>query len=178
MEKELNYPIKYAIQELTIQGGFTQNYEEITLGFIVSKCYVINQNIKYLQNGTFETIYKVVFPYKDIDSFRYSLSGHHHYNEEPSIPKYNYCRECTNSNKVSELFDTYEEASLQAEIFNQEKRKKINFCNINAYTELVKQHNKDLEICKQFEQLINELQTNMTITKDNISTKKLIKTYI
>ena len=175
MEKELNYPIKYAVQELTIKGGWSQNYEEITLGFIVSKCYVINQNTKYLSNGTFETTYKVVFPYKDIDSFRYSLSGHYHYNEEPSIPKYNYCGECTNENKVSELFDTYKEASLQAEIFNQEKRKKINFCNINTYTKLVNQHNKDLEICKQFEQLINKLLTNISITKNNISIKKLTK---
>ena len=175
MEKELNYPIKYAVQELTIKGGWSQNYEEITLGFIVSKCYVINQNIKYLPNGTFETIYKVVFPYKDIDSFRYSLSGHHHYNEEPSIPKYNYYGECTNANKVSETFDTYEEASLNAEIFNQEKRKKIYFCNIEAYKELVEKHNKDLKICKQFEQITLEKTTNIPITKDDISVKKLTR---
>ena len=173
MKNELNYPIKYAVQELTIQGGFTQNYEEITLGFIVSKCYVINQNTKYLLNGTFETTYKVVFPYKDIDSFRCSLSKLYNYNEKPAIPKYNYCGECKNANTITKIFDTDEEAYITVEIENQNLRKKIPFHNIEEYKNIIRKHNKNLEICKFFEQLILDKTKNMIITKTKTYSKKL-----
>lgn len=173
MEKELNYPIKYTIQKLTIEGGFTQNYENITLGFIVSKCYVVNENIKYLADGTTNTTYKVVFPYKDIDSFRCSLSKLYNYNEEPSIPEYNYCGECKNANTITKIFDTYEEAYITVEIENQNLRKKIPFHNIEEYKNIIRKHNKNLEICKLFEQLITEKTKNMIITKNKTYSKKL-----
>ncbi len=173
MQEKLNYPIKFAIQELTIEGGFTQNYENIILGFIVSKCYVVNENIKYLEDGTNHITYKVVFPYKDIDSFRCSLSKLYNYNEKPAIPKYNYCGECKNANTVTKIFDTYEEAYLDTEIENQNLRKKIPFYNIEEYKNLIMKYNKNLEICKLFEQLILDKTKNMIITKTKTYSKKL-----
>ena len=72
MGKFLNYPIKYAVQELKINKGYDSNYEDVTFGFVVSKCYVISQNIKYNADGTSAQTYDVLFPYGDIHTFKYS----------------------------------------------------------------------------------------------------------
>lgn len=174
METKLNYKIKYAVQKLTITGGFTKNYEDITLGFIASICYVINQNISYLPNGIIETKFKVVFPYKNIDDFKCSLSGLTKYEENPTLPKYNIFGECKNKNTVKEIYDTYEEALLAAEEENKNRKKQIIKRTTN-YKEELEKYNQDLQICKQFEQLIHEKTKNMQISKENISIKRLIK---
>lgn len=168
--ENLNYPIKYAVLELKEKGGWDNNYEDITIGFIVSICYVVNQNIRYYQDGTNKTTYQVVFPYKDIHTFKYRQI----FNDEPIIPHYSLWHKCLNSDKVSEIFDTYEEASIAAEKANINKRKSI-ICNIYEYNNLLKKHYEDLAICKQFEKLVQEKTIDMAITKENISIKKLTR---
>ena len=47
----MKYPIKYAILELKVDGGPIHGYEEITKGFIVSKCFVLAEGLKYTSVG-------------------------------------------------------------------------------------------------------------------------------
>lgn len=42
------YPIKYAVERLTIGGGYKNGYEDVTEGYIVSKCYVADTKSKLL----------------------------------------------------------------------------------------------------------------------------------
>ena len=168
MEKELNYPIKYAVQELKEHGGWEHNYEDITIGFITSICYVINQNTRYYFDGTNKTTYEVVFPYKDIHTFKYINT----FIEKPDIPHFSLYNICLNSNEVSEIFETYEEAFIATEKANINMKKSI-ICKVSEYEKHLNKHNENLKICQQFEQIILEKTTNMTITKDKISTKKL-----
>ena len=37
----MGFPIKYAVEELKVDGGYVYDYNDITKGFIVSKCYVL-----------------------------------------------------------------------------------------------------------------------------------------
>ena len=53
MEKELNYPIKYAIKEIRTREENMHGYSYFTQGFIVSKCYVLEKLYKLI---SFDTI--------------------------------------------------------------------------------------------------------------------------
>lgn len=174
MENKLNYPIKYAVLELKEQGGWSTNYEDVTVGFIVSKCYVVEQNTRYLQNGTSKTSYKVVFPYKDFNNYKYRLLRGIDINEHEHVPEYNYYRECTNANTVSDVFDTYEEATEIANQENHNKKRSI-ICKIVKYDSILKEFEENLAICKSYEQIILEKTTEMTITNENVTVKKLTR---
>lgn len=168
MEKKLKYPIKYAVQELKEHGGWEHNYEDITIGFITSICYVINQNTRYYPDGTNKTTYQVVFPYKDIHTFKYRNK----FIEEPDIPYFSIHNTCLNSNEVPEIFETYEEALIATEKANINMKKSI-ICKVSEYEKHLNTHNKNLEICKLFEQLVLEKTTNMIITANKTYSKKL-----
>ena len=169
MDQNLKYPIKYALLELKEHGGWEHNYEDIPLCYIVSPCYVINQNIRYYSDETTKTTYEVVFPYKDIHTYKY-LKRFNEHSEKPHFSSYN----CLNSNIVSNLFDTYEEANITAEIENKNKRKNI-FCSVKNYNQILDTFNKNLEICKEFEQLVLERTKNIQITQKDINVKKLTR---
>ena len=155
MEKVLNYPIKYAILELKTKGGFIHNFEDITVGFIVSKCYVVNQNIRYYEDGSSKTTYHVVFPYNDIHNFKWrTLGGFTFYDTEIS-PSFGYHGNCMNANVVSSIYDNFDEA--------------------DKYLEDLKHFNEDIDICKRYEQAICELTSSMDVTTDNIQGKQFSK---
>ena len=87
MNKEINYPIKYAVLELKERGGWSVGYKDITQGFIVSKCYVIESSIIYNADGSYKTIHRVVFPFSDIAAFKDSLAYGKQYIGKPEIPR-------------------------------------------------------------------------------------------
>lgn len=61
MNEDLRFPIKYAVLELKSPGGYSTNYEDVTEGFIVSKCYVVGCEVKYFPTGEAKVTYKVYF---------------------------------------------------------------------------------------------------------------------
>lgn len=175
METRLNYPIKYAVLELKIKGGWISNYEDITIGFIVSKCYIVNQNIRYFQNGTNKVSYTVVFPYTNIEAFKNKLSRGNEYFEEPAIPKFNYHGECLNANTVLNIFDTFEEATESANKENRGIKSAIalRFNSIDDYNKSVKEFEENLNTCKLYEQYIDNQTNEMIITSETLHAKKL-----
>ena len=60
------YPIKYVLMPI-----FKQNSEEKTddniMCYIISKCYLVNEEKKYFPNGTYKTNYQVVFAFSSDD---------------------------------------------------------------------------------------------------------------
>ncbi len=109
-----NYPIKYTAMPIIEQVGWSYGLNELerdydVVCYIVSKCYLISDKIKYKEDGKTEHEYEVVFPYQK--------SQYH--NWKRVIPTFN--NKCTNSNTVEKVFDTYEEA-LE---FTNEKNQKL-----------------------------------------------------
>lgn len=184
MRGELKYPIKYAVLELKESGGWLVEYEDITQGFIVSKCYVVESNIKYYSNGENEITHKVVFPFKNISDFKLSLQRGTSYNIDETVPSYDACGNPYPVDNVSCLFDSYEEAQEIAVRKNEEMKRKL-ISNVSLSDENWKvKHEKleidfleNLSICHQFEKLILMRTKNMNISANQaeISCKKLQK---
>ena len=179
MNKEINYPIKYAVLELKEKGGYLYGYEDITQGFIVSKCYVIESSIIYNPDGSNIIIHKVVFPFKDIENFKISLRNGNQNIGNVETPQYDACGRIYPTNVVTDLFDSYELAKETAKEKNEEHR-----CNLiskvpvpisarlsnsnwqKQYEELKQKFDNGLEICNLFEQLVLAATEDMNISEE------------
>lgn len=112
-----NYPIKYATMPIYEQTCWNSGLNELERGYgvvayIVSKCYVINEQKQYLYNGDYNISYQVVFPYKKDNQFP---------NEWIRVePEFNYSREYTNSVIVEETYDNYVDALEKANAKNKQ----------------------------------------------------------
>lgn len=101
-----NYPVKYAAMPIIEQIGWSHGLNELernydVVCYIVSKCYLLSDKIKYKESGKSLKEYEVVFPYQ---------KGQY-YSWERVIPEFNLINyACTNSNLVDKVFDNYEEA--------------------------------------------------------------------
>jgi len=171
MEQYLNYPIKYAVMELKERKGWIDNYEEITCGFIVSKCYVVDSNIKYYSNGELKISHKVVFPFCIKPSYELSLKD---ICENPN-PTYDLLGNCYLEQTVENIFNTYEEAKIKASQKNESLKEKL--ClqvyvfdpNLKEnYNELKKEFDKKIEVCQDIEKWIAYHTSLMRVTKNNI----------
>lgn len=99
-----NYPVKYTAMPIIEQVGWNHGLHELeraydVVCYIVSKCYLISDRIKYKENGESEKEYEVVFPY---ENGQYSNSW------EKVTPSFNHG--CVNSTFVEKVFDTYDDA--------------------------------------------------------------------
>lgn len=156
MCEELNYPVKYAVLELKESGGYLFGYKDITKGYIVSKCYVLESSIKFYANGDNKTFYTVFFPFKDISDFKMYLNL-----GEGKKPSYDTFDHPLDSDVVSELFDTFDEASLLASQKNKEIKEELeqNLLSANLEfkplcKEFLKEFQNNLIMCEKFEQLV------------------------
>lgn len=107
---KLNYPIKYALMPIVEKTGYQagvfgmeDTYDIVC--YIVSKCYVLSDKVKYEKDGSKKEEYEVVFPYQrnNYSEFKYT---------EPSFNLLN--NQCVNSNVVNKIFQTYEDALVNA----------------------------------------------------------------
>lgn len=179
MNKAINYPIKYAVLELKEKGGWSVKYEDITQGFIVSKCYVIESNIVYNPDGSNNIIHKVVFPFQDIETFKNSLINGKQNIGKAEIPRYDACNRISPINVVTDLFDSYETAKEAAQEKNEEYEcsiilqvpnpidTRLSNSNWKEQYEILKQEFRArLEKCNLFEQLVLKATEDMTISKE------------
>lgn len=168
MDRDLKYPIKYAILELKENGGWLNNYEDITQGYIVSKCYVMESSIKYFRDGTSKLSYKVVFPFKNNSNLELSLQ---HLREEPN-PSRDLCGECYPVDIVSNLFDSYDEAKVMSIKKNKDLEEKIvlkvYISDPNwkeKYQKLKDEFAKKMDICHEIEKSIFNRTNDMKISR-------------
>lgn len=169
MFKEINYPIKYAVLELKENGGWATGNKCITLGFIVSKCYVLKSKVVYHSNGTSTINHEVVFPFEDISLFKSSLRSNQINIGTENIPNYDACDRPYPVNIVSAIFDAYEQAKAEANEkndqmkFNKIRRLSVTGPSLNA---LIREHEENLKICNEFEQLVLKAAENMIISEE------------
>ena len=170
---ENNYPIKYAVLILKKKGGYYNHYQDVTLGCIVSKCYVIESSVKYYKDGSNKIENKVYFPYNDISFFESSgLSV------EPNkfiLDCNSYPYDCE---IVDSLFDTYEDAKEYCEEKNEEMKNhlftRLNYSSknknfIKEYNALLEEYEKDIELCRRYEEFISMNTSDLEITENYVS---------
>ena len=161
MNESIKYPQKYAVLEVKEKGGWAAGYEEETLGYIPSKCYLVETTTRYKADGNQRTIHNVVFPYKNISQFRRTSSQEIEDLGEPEEPRYHFYYQLANGNEVPYIFESYEEAEYLAKLENEkllaEKVASISFLNPDwkvKYDMKIKQAQDELALCEQFAQVI------------------------
>lgn len=103
--EELKYPIKFAIQKVEQPNFYTGKLQK---GFIASKVYLVGEKNIYYKDGTIKKEYEIVYPFENII---------YPYNEVlyKLLPKYNNeTKRYDNSVIINKVFDTFEEARLEA----------------------------------------------------------------
>ena len=185
--------IKYAVQELKVEGGFLEHYEDITKGFIISKCQVLEDRKVYYSEDNFTHKYIVCFPYSRFYDFSKWVSKNNsfkYYYEERKIPlsgreeqydlkKYLYF------STVTRLYDTYEEALKEKDLKNNVIMNSIlSDTSYYGYKKLRKEFEDTLSLCNDYETFIYKNTEDLDISntkldfydkKDNIIYLKLKK---
>lgn len=158
MHEQNNFPVKYAILELKEEGGYLSNYKDITRGFVVSKCYVLESVIKYLADGSSKAFYKVFFPFQNLSILKVALQNNKLDIGQKLEPKFNLNNEVNSTTTVFNLFDTYEDAKRFSHIKNEILKDELPiYISPKEYLEY-------LSICQLFEGLTEENTEDMLIT--------------
>jgi len=174
MNNELKYPVKYAVLELCTDA-FTS---DIVYVYIVSKCYVVGENIRYYSDGSSKSLYNVVFPYQDFSKFNGSGTL-----EKRIIPEILYGNIC-NYQQVDCLFDDYYLAKTIADEKNCESLGSLlalisvngdKLKWINRINEVTNSFSLTLEKCNLYEQHILLESEDMNVTSNLISDYKKVK---
>ena len=175
MNKENGLPIRYAVLKLAEPKSYANNYKEIVWGYIVAKCYVMEQVVRYLINGDRKIFYKVVFPFKDLETFKLScLKGLKDLGER-QIPSYDndFCPYPVDI--VDYLFTSYDAAKEKALEENEKMRCQIvakvplRSIGVNVKHNLVDymaEFDERLEFCGLFEKLALEKTEDMEIRSE------------
>ena len=173
MEKELKYPIKYAILELKENGGWPARYQDLTRGFIVSKCYLISSSIEYHSDGKTQVSHKVVFPYNNLERFKQLLYDNREVLGDRIVPRYNASNQIYPCHVVTDIFDSFEEAHPFAEEKNRDLHSKhsldISFLDPKwkeSYQKREQEFERDLAICKRYEILVEEETRDLIVSKE------------
>lgn len=178
VEKELKYPIKYAIMPIEEQTGWYPGLNELervydVVANIVSKCYVVGERKTYLSDGTFEIQYEVVFMY-DKNNASYGRFV-------PSVPEYNFYFQCTNSIVVEQLFNSFEEALVVANQHNNDILYHEIGClsfddDFKDNVEMLKlEHQERLERYKKIEKIIETETADIMVSRISNSLEEIIE---
>ena len=177
--KNLNYPVKYSVLELKENGGFMNHYDEIVRGYIVSKCYLVESSTKYYVNGESEQVYKVVFPYTNLEKFKSKMSYSNSDLGEPTYPRYDNNGNVCNYQVVEDLYDSYEQASAIAKYKNGKLHSRF-FSMISILDSdwkgkldtFERDFCEELAICDAFEKVIEKNTDNMEVSTVGVQYKK------
>lgn len=121
---KVNYPIKYAAMPIIEPVGWSHGLHELereydVVCYVVSKCYLISDLTKYLENGSVIKEYEVVFPYQPAEFDRW----------QRVTPRYNLMHGYSiNSNKVDTVFDSYDDALIYVTEKNEQLCEKSWVC--------------------------------------------------
>lgn len=168
---EKGYPIKYAVEELTISSGYKNGYDDIIEGYIVSKCYVTDTKVSYYNGMEPRITYEVVFPFRRYENFKSDLDSGIKYNETPIKPARDASGNACHTQTVYRLFDTFEEAKKEAEASNSVlwKNELMNLSLLDddwksKYKNDLLEHKIRLGICSCYESFIAEHTKDMEVT--------------
>lgn len=184
---EKGYPIKYAVEKLTVSGGYINGFEDITEGYIVSKCYVADTKVSYYHGTEPKVTHEVVFPFRKFERFKLYLKDGYKYDETPTVPTRDYTGNASYAQTVDKLFDTFEEAKKEAEIANSNiwKTELMNLSLLDEdwkakHKRALLEHKTRLGVYSCYETFITEQTKDMQITpmitlSENEETKLTLK---
>lgn len=168
---EKGYPIKYAVERLIVSGGYNNGYDDITEGFIVSKCYVTDTKVSYYNGLEPRITHEVVFPFRKYEKFKFDLGSGVKYHETPITPSRNASGNASYTQTVDKLFDTFEETKKEAEVANSNiwKTELINLSLLDddwkaKHKRALLEHKTRLGVCSCYETFITEKTKDMEIT--------------
>lgn len=150
-----NYPVKYSVIGINDEvNRYTNEPEQIT--YIASKCYVIEENIIYNENGIKKKNYKVCFPFA-LSNASFSFVRTNPFN---------------GYEKVDDVYDSFEEALKVAKSKNEGFIfDKIGILPLDEnfeinYEKITKKANKYIEKYKELEKIIEENTEDMIVGID------------
>ena len=156
----IDYPIRYALLPMVEQRGFVAGIDGIQpkyirCGYIVSKCFVIEENTRHYGNGESTNSYNVVFPYKSFDSIYKKMTT-------PIIS----FGKCINADTVSFIFDGYSEAKAMCQ--EQNNMITLEMINSDAYSDFERKLLLDAEVDKlekfqEFEDQIEDATSELLL---------------
>lgn len=168
---EKGYPIKYAVERLTIGGGYKNGYEDVTEGYIISKCYVADTKVSYYLCSEPVITHEVVFPFRKYEKFKFYLKEGTKYYEKPLTPSRCANNEVSCSQTVDKLFDTYEEAKEEVEELNNSlwRNEMSNYSLLDKnwqdnYKEKLIQFRARMGVCAAYEKFVNEQTEYLEVT--------------
>ena len=179
----MSLPVKYAILELKADGGFAFDYEDITRGFIVSKCYVLEDRLIYSSNYH---KYVISFPYDNFEYFMLWFKNNQHkyngymndlykyYDETSHDPSKEYEREGYPVHIATKLYDDYFIAKEIADHKNGIlKGELLTNTGSKAYQRLLGEFDNTMLMCGEYEKFIFANTSDMQIDKDNDLVRRL-----
>ena len=171
-----NYPIKYAVIPMIEQVGWSHGLNELerkydAVCYIVSKCYLIEENKEYKADGTVRVKYHVVCPY-ECDEFN-------EWNRvEPEFSIFH--GQCINDVVVDEVYDSFEEAKVDKDVKNQKiLKEKFSYMPFEMYRkrhkEVESEFNNKLTYYNQLETMIENNVQDLNEDSDKSKVIKLIR---
>ena len=172
----MGYPIKYTVESVKARVNFGVSGIDYDIGYIVSKCFVIEsrESYRHFYDTPFEE-YVVCLPYDDFISFvkwyknNNNQEEYEPYHEKRRKPSKESLREGYPIHVVYKLFDSYEEAKKEADIKNANLKEDIHECayNLCLNTDQMDAKFEEYQImCKEYEKYITDNTENLIITMD------------
>lgn len=171
---KINYPIKYTIMAID-QNGNGEGYDDfisfkmpLPIAFIVSKCYLVGEEIKYFENGKMKKDYDVVFPFalSDLDTDEKLYR---------TIPSCNFAGKYMEAVSTTYVFDSLEDALQVAKECNAKLlHEKIRTLQSDAITtgekvaNIKERHDQNLKKWKDIEQKILDATSDIVVISTSL----------
>lgn len=156
-----NFPIKYAVMPIMEQTGWSHGLHELVrdyneVAYIAAKCYLITERKKYSINGKTNISYEVVFPFEKKD-----------YDWKKIEPEYNVRGNCCNSIMVDKVFNSFEEALIEAQNKNDELvSDSVRYCDLSKAESKISERKIRMEYYKSLEQLIEQNTGDLNVCEE------------
>ncbi len=162
---KINYPVFYAVMPILEQTGWTLGVNELkrdynVVGYIASKCFLMEKRTVYSEDGEERMEYEVSFLYQKLDA---------RYPNEWSfvVPRFNiYDQKCITSTVVDRLYKNFADAKKEAIQKNNELLKKLSYQLVllgNDFKDFNKRYREQEEKFKEkhekFAKLENYIET-------------------
>ena len=152
--KKYNFPIKYILQPLHGYIYETEHYK--SLSYMVSKCYVIEDIVRYSEDGTSKNIHKVVLPYQNFP-----------YSKERCYPTFNINNNSYDVREVQHLYDSLDEAKEMCDFLNMKCFEEIAVSNASRVSNFIDLIEERFNLLDEEEKRLLESTSDMEVSHKN-----------
>ena len=150
---QFDYPIKYAVEPIFPYASGNGSI----LGYIVTKCYIVEKTTRFLPDGSYKERYTIVYPFKGLQTFKFMKDK-----RRPEVDTYGNYRNVDYTNKI---YETYLEAKEVCKELNTKLFSSIYPCY--QVEDMLKQFG-------DFEFRVLQKCSDMEVTEESKALKKVI----